>query len=188
VYPKNRVEGLSAQEMKWSTKIKEQRTFALALLVAAIVLISVGGISYVFVQQREEWTTVVFETSGVTLEIGVDWLYGEFRGMDHPNDILLAVGVSGEIAGGNGGSVRYNFNHDRMTLTEYLQLNETEHTAIFASGESSQYGVPGTSFGGGGWAGPINDETYVWALRFLEVGGQTEGSITISFRVIIRAM
>ena len=179
---------MSAQEMNWSTKIREQRKIVLAFVVATMVLISIGGISYIFVQEQEQWTTVVFETSGVTLGIGVDWLYGEFHGMDHPDYIHLAVGISGEIAGGNGGSVRYNFNHDRMTLTEYLQLNETEHNAIFASGESSQYGVPSTSFGGGGWAGPINDETYVWALRFLEVGGLTVGSITISFRVIIRAM
>ena len=174
--------------MKWSTKIREQRKIVLAFLVATMVLISIGGISYIFEQEKEQWTTVVFETSGVTLEIGVDWLYGEFQGMDHPDYIHLAVGISGEIAGGYGGSVRYNFNHERMTLTEYLQLSQTEHNAIFASGESAQYGVAGTSFGGGGWAGPINDETYVWALRFLEVDGQTEGSITISFRVIIRAL
>jgi hypothetical protein len=179
---------LSAQETKWSTKIREQRKIGLAFLVAMVVLFSVGGVSYIFVQQQEQWTTVVYERNGAILEIGVDWLYGEFQGMDHPDYIHLAVGISGEIVGGNGGSVRYNFNHERMTLTEYLQLNQTEHNAFFASGESSQYGVPSTSFGGGGWAGPINDETYVWALRFLEVGGETEGSITISFRITIRAL
>ena len=36
------------------------------------------------------------------------------------------------------------------------------------------------------WGGPIHEQQYVWALRFIEVGGETEGSISISFQVIIR--
>ena len=176
------------EQASFRKNVGEQKRLAAAILIVAMLLISVGGISYVFIQQQEQWTTVVYERRGAILEIGVDWLYGEFQGMDHPDYIHLAVGISGEISGGNGGSVRYNFGHRRMTLVEYLQLNETEHDAMFASGESSQSGVPGTSFGGGGWSGPINDYTYVWALRFLEVGGETTGSISISFQVIVRAM
>jgi len=167
-------------------RMKEQRMFSAALLVTAILLVSLTGVSYVIVQ-REQWTTVVYETSGVTLELGVDWLYGEFRGMEHPDDIFLVIGISGEIEGGNGGSVRYNFDYRRMNITEYLQLNETEHDSLFASSEAAEYGVLGDTFGGSGWGGPINDYTYVWALRFLEVGGRTTGSISISCQVIIRA-
>jgi hypothetical protein len=39
-----------------------------------------------------------------------------------------------------------------------------------------------------GWGGPIDAYQYVWALRFLEVCGVTEGSIEASFRVIVRPM
>ncbi|MHA2322155.1 MAG: CHASE3 domain-containing protein [Candidatus Thorarchaeota archaeon] len=179
---------LTTEMSNYRKRIKERRKIAAALLVAVMLLVPLGGMTYVAVQQalqQEEWTTVVYETSGVTLELGVTWLYGEFSGIEHPDNINLIVGVSGEIAGGNGGSVRYNFNHRRMTLTEYLQLNATEHDDMFASGESGQYGVPGTTFGGVGGSGPINDYTYVWVLRFLEVGGRTTGSISISFQVTI---
>ncbi len=165
-------------------RVKEKKKFVAAFIVSSVLLISLGGMTYL---QLEQWTTVVYETSGVTVEIGVDWLYGEFQGMDHPDNIFLVIGVSGEIVGGNGGSVRYNFDYEIMNLTEYLQLNETEHDAMFASSESSEYGVPGSFFGGSGWGGPINNYTYVWTLRFLEVGGRTDGSITISFQVVVRA-
>ena len=67
-------------------------------------------------------------------------------------------------------------------------MNETEHDAMFASSERAQYGVPGTTFGGGGMSGFINEYTYVWALRFMEVGGRPEGSVSISFQVFIRAL
>jgi len=154
------------------------------LLVVVIILIFIGGTIYVV--QREQYTRVVYEIDGHTLEIGVDWLYGEFRGTDLPGDMYLMVGIVGEIAEGTGGSIRYNFDHRRMTLTEYLQLNETEREDLFGSSEAGEYGVPGTRFGGGGWGGPIRDDTYVWALRFLEVGGATSGNITVSFRVIVR--
>jgi hypothetical protein len=170
------------QNTAWS----KNRKIVAGLLVVVIILISTSGISYLYMQ-REDYTTVVYETSGATMILGVTWLYGEFRGMDPPDNVNLGVGIVGNIAGGNGGSVRYNFNHQRMTLAEYLLLNETEHNQMFASGESGQSGVPGTAFGGGGLSGPINDYTYVWALRFLEVGGLTSGSISISFQVYIRA-
>ncbi|MHA2222894.1 MAG: hypothetical protein ACXAAO_12660 [Candidatus Thorarchaeota archaeon] len=176
---------LTTELSQYRKRTKEQRKFVAALLIAVMVLVPVGGVSYVSVQQ-EEWTTVVYETSGVTLELGVDWLYGEFTGMDHPDNINLIVGISGEIAGGKGGYARYNFNHRRMTLTEYLQLNATEHEDMFGRGIAGSTGY-GTTFGGGGGSGPINEYTYVWALRFLEVGGRTEGSISISFQVTIRA-
>ena len=171
--------------LNFRNKLKERRKFAAAFLITAMLLIPVGGMTYVSVQQ-EAWTTVVYETSDVTLELGVDWLYSEFRGMENPDNIILRVGIRGEIAGGKGGYASYNFNHRRMTLDEYLLLNETEHEAMFASGTSGSGGYSETF--GGGMSGPINEYTYVWALRFLEVGGQTEGSITISFRVIIQAM
>jgi hypothetical protein len=167
--------------------MKEQRSFSAALLVTAILLVSLSGMTYVIVQ-REQYTQVVYEINGHILEIGVDWLYGEFRGTDLPGDMYLMVGIVGEIAEGTGGSVRYNFDHRQMTLAEYLQLNETEHEEMFGRSESGEYGGVGTRFGGGGWGGPIRDETYVWTLRFLEVGGRTSGSITISFRVIVRLL
>ncbi|MFX1607248.1 MAG: hypothetical protein ACFFDD_15285 [Promethearchaeota archaeon] len=166
-------------------RMKEQRRFSAAFLVATILIVSLSGMTYVIVQ-REQWTTIVYETSGVTLELGVDWLYGEFTGMDHPDNIHLSVGCVGEIAGGNGGSAHFNFGHRRMTLFEYLQLSETEHEDLFGSGEAGNLGYSKTF--SSGWGGPINEATYVWALRFLEVGGLTEGSISISFQVIVRAV
>lgn len=156
-----------------------------ALLVAAMLLISIGGFSYVSFQ-REALTTVVYEINGYTMEIGVTWLFNEFRGMEPPDNIMLGIGIIGDISEGTGGSVRYNFEHRRMNLEEYHQLNETEHDSMFASGESGEYGLPGTAFGGGGLSGPIHDYTYVFALRFLEVGGQTEGSISVSIQIYIR--
>ena len=176
---------LNAEQANFRNKVRVQKRFPAAILIAAMLLISIGGISYVFVQQ-EEWTTVVYEASGVTLELGVDWLYGEFTGMEHPDNIHLSVGVVGEIAGGNGGSAHFNFGHRRMTIFEYLQLSETEHEDQFGSGEAGNLGYSRTF--SSGWGGPINEVTYVWALRFLEVGGVTEGSISISFQVIVRAM
>ncbi len=164
--------------------LKQRRRLVAAFLITAILLIPLGGMGYVSVQQ-DEWTTVVYQTSGVTMELGIDWLYGEFTGMDHPDSIHLAVGCEGVIAGGNGGSASFNFDHRRMTLVEYLQLNETEHEDLFGSSVSGNNGYRETF--SSGWGGPIREQTYVWALRFIEVGGQTEGSISISFQVIIRA-
>ena len=167
--------------------LKQRRRRVTAILVSAILLIPMGGMSYVTVQQnvqQNEWTTVVYETSGVTMELGIDWLFGEVTGMDHPDSILLSVGCVGGIVGGNGGSASFNFGHRRMTLVEYLQLNETEHEDLFGSGISENNGYRETFTSG--WGGPIHEQTYVWVLRFLEVGGQTEGSISISFQVIIR--
>jgi hypothetical protein len=160
-----------------------QRRFFTAFLVAAILLLSIGGLSYFAFQQA--YTTVVYEVSDVPLTLGVDYLYGEFRGIDPPDNLILGLGIKGDIAEGNGGSVRYNFDYRKMTLAEYLQLNETEHELMLSSSETSEYGLFGSAFGGGGLGGPINDDTYVWFLRFLEVGEKTTGNITISFQIYI---
>ena len=167
-----------------SEKRRRQRGFAAAFLVTAMLLISIGGLSYITFQQIQ--TTVVYEASDVILALGVEYLYGEFRGMDPPDGVILGLGIKGDIAEGTGGYVRYNFDHRKMTLVEYLQLNESEHELMLSSSETSEYGLLGSTFGGSGLGGPINDHTYVWFLRFLEVGERTTGSITISFQIYIR--
>lgn len=101
---------LNAEQANFRNKVRVQKRLPAAIFIAAMLLISIGGISYVIVRQ-EDWTTVVYETNGVTLELGVDWLYGEFTGMDHPDNIHLSVDCVGEIAGGNGGSAHFNFGH-----------------------------------------------------------------------------
>jgi len=165
------------------TEKSGQRRFVAAFLLTAMLLLSIGGLSYITFQQVQ--TTVVYEAWDVTLALGVEWLYGEFRGIDPPDGVDLGLGIRGNIAEGTGGSVRYNFDYRRMTLVEYLQLNETEHELMLSSSETGEYGLIGSTFGGGGLSGPINDYTYVWFLRFLEVGGRTIGSITISFQIYI---
>ncbi len=167
------------------TSLKRRRSLVTAVLIIAILLIPLGGMSYVSVQQ-DEWTTVVYETSGVTVELGVDWLYGEFTGLDPTANINLAVGCEGVIAGGNGGSAHFNFDHRQMTLNEFLQLNGTEIEDMFGRSEAGNTGQRDTF--SSGWSGPIHAQQYVWVLRFNEVGGETIGLITISFQVIIRAM
>ena len=171
-------------ESQESEKRRGQRGFAAASLVTVMLLISIGGLSYITFQQVH--TTVVYEVSDVTLALGVEYLYGEFRGMDPPDGVMLGLGIKGEIAEGSGGNVRYNFDHRKMTLVEYLQLNESEHELMLSSSETFEYGRLGSTFGGSGLTGPIEDYTYVWFLRFLEVGGRTMGSITISFQIYIR--
>lgn len=160
-----------------------RRRFFVAFLVAAVLLISIGGLSYFAFQQT--YTTVVYEASDVSLALGVDYLYGEFQGISSPNGLGLGLGIRGEIAEGTGGSIRYNFDYARMTLTEYLQLSETERQLMLSSSETGEYGLLGSAFGGSGLSGPINDYTYVWFLRFLEVDGKTTGNITISFQIYI---
>lgn len=167
------------------TALKQRRRLVAAFLITAILLIPMGGMSYVSTQQNE-WTTVVYEVSGVTVELGVDWLYGEFTGLEPADNIDLLVGCEGEIAGGNGGSAHFNFNHRQMTLNEFLQLNDTELEDMFGRSESGNFGERDTF--SGGWSGPIHAVQYIWVLRFNEVGGETEGFITISFQVIIRAL
>ncbi|MGY5854951.1 MAG: hypothetical protein RTS72_00020 [Candidatus Thorarchaeota archaeon] len=166
--------------------LNQRRRLVAAILITAILLIPMGGIGYVSVQQ-DEWTTVVYQTSGsVTVELGVDWLYGEFTGLDPPDNINLAVGIEGVIAGGNGGSAHFNFDHRQMTLNEFLQLNGTEIEDMFGRSEAGNTGQRDTF--SSGWSGPIHAHQYVWVLRFNEVGGETVGHIDISFQIIIRAM
>lgn len=167
------------------TALKQRRRLVAVFLIIAILLIPIGGMSYVSTQQNE-WTTVVYEASGVTVELGVDWLYGEFTGLEPADNIDLAVGCEGVIAGGNGGSAHFNFNHRQMTLNEFLQLNDTELEDMFGYSESGNVGQRDTF--SSGWGGPIHANQYIWVLRFNEVGGETEGFITISFQVIIRAL
>jgi len=164
--------------------LKQKRRPVESILVIAIILISIAGIGYISVQQGQ-WTTVVYQTSGMTVEIG-EWLYGEFTGLEHPDNILLSVGCVGEIIGGGAGSVRFNFNHREMTLNEFLQLNDTELEDTFGRSWAENFGGSGTF--DSGWGGPIHEQQYVWVLRFLEVYGITEGSIEISFQVIIRPL
>ena len=133
----------------------------------------------------DEWTDVVYQTDGMTVEIG-EWVYGEFSGFDHPDNVLLSLGCVGEIIGGVSGSIRFNFDHREMSLTEFLQLNNTELENLFGSGVSENYGGEGAF--DSGWGGPIDALHYVWALRFLKVGEITEGSIGVNFQVIIRPM
>ena len=163
------------------TALKQRRKLVAVFLVTAILLIPLGGMSYVSTQQST-WTTVVYEASGVTVELGVDWLYGEFTGLEPTDNIDLAVGCEG----GNGGSAHFNFKHRQMTLGEFLLLNDTELEDMFGRSESGNIGESDTF--SSGWGGPIHANQYIWVLRFNEVGGETEGFITISFQVIIRAL
>jgi hypothetical protein len=167
-------------------ELKLRRRIIAALAVAAILLIPLAGMGYVSVRQ-EEWTQVVYESpaGGEMAEIGQQWLYGEFFGVNPPDNVHLAVGCQGEIlsGGSNLDHITMNFEHRRMSMDEFLHLNDTEVEDMFGSGESGNYGTSGTF--GTGWGGPIHAVQYVWALRFLDVLGQTEGSVRVSFRVII---
>lgn len=160
-----------------------QRRFFAAVLFTAMLLLSVGGLSYIAFQQAH--TAVVYEASDMSLALGVDYLYGEFRGIASPDRVYLGLGIKGSIAEGTGGNVRYNFDYQEMTLIEFLQLNESEHELMLSSSETGESGLLGSAFGGSGLSGPINDDTYVWFLRFLEVGGRTTGNITISFQIYL---
>jgi hypothetical protein len=162
--------------------LKKRQQMASAIIVISIVLIPIGGIGYVSVR-HDEWTKVVYQTSGLSLGIG-EWIYGEFTGLDPLENINLDVGCVGQIIGGAGGSVRFNFNHRSMTLDEFLQLNETEVERLFGQGVAESF-LAGGAFNSG-WGGPIYAQQYVWALRFLEVGGIAEGQIEVSFQVIVR--
>ncbi len=169
-------------------ELKLRRRIIAALAVAAILLIPLAGMGYVSVRQ-EEWTQVVYESpaGGEMVEVGQQWLYGEFFGVNPPDNVHLAVGCLGEILSGGGDSdvVRMNFEHRQMSLDEFLHLNDTEIEDMFGRSESGNYGTSG-SFSTG-WGGPIHAVQYIWVLRFLDALGQTEGSISISFRVIMRA-
>ncbi len=168
-------------------ELKLRRRIMAALAVAAILLIPLAGMGYVSVR-REEWTQVVYESpaGGEIVEIGQQWLSGEFFGVDAPDNVDILVGCQGTIlsGGGNLDSITVNFDHRPMTLDEFLHLNDTEIEDMFGRGESGTHGTTGTF--GCGW-GSIHAVQYTWALRFLDVLGQTEGTISVSFRVIIRA-
>jgi hypothetical protein len=107
-------------------------------------------------------------------------------GVDVPDYVSLLVGCEGEISNwvGGPGEIYYNFQHREMTLMEFQQMNATEKEDLFGSGTGGSHGTTG-SFGGG-WQGPIHNIEYVWALRFLDINGETEGTFSISFRVIVR--
>ncbi|MCK4244674.1 MAG: hypothetical protein KAX20_03515 [Candidatus Omnitrophica bacterium] len=168
-------------------ELKQRRRIMAALAVAAILLIPLAGMGYTSVRQ-EEWTQVVYESpaGGEMVEIGQQWLSGEFFGVDAPDNVDILVGCQGTIlsGGGNLDSITVNFDHRPMTLDEFLHLNDTEIEDMFGRGESGTHGTTGTF--GCGW-GSIHAVQYTWALRFLDVLGQTEGTISVSFRVIIRA-
>lgn len=164
--------------------LKRRRRIVASVFLITIILIPISGMGYVSML-NSEWTTVVYQTSGLNVEIG-DWLYGEFTGLDAPDNIELLVGCRGTVAGGGSGSVRFNFKHRAMSLNEFLQLNDTELEDTFGRGWSENFG--GTGEFHSSWSGPIRNQQYVWVLRFLEVYGLTEGSIEISFSIIIRAM
>jgi len=160
---------------------------AMVVSAAIIILIFIGGFSYVQVKQ-DEWTQVVYESpsEGESVAIG-DWLYGSFTGVEPSSSLSLGLTIQGRILDWSGGTgdVFYTFEHRAMTWSEFLNLNETEFLDMFETGESGSHGVIG-SFSGG-LRGPIHDEDYVWALRFNNVNGRTSGSLEVWFQVILRA-
>ncbi len=170
-------------------ELKLRRRIIAALAVAAILLIPLAGMGYRSVRQGE-WTQVVYEspTGGEMVEVGQQWLCGEFFGVDSPDNVDLVVGCQGEIldGGSNLDYIAVDFEHRRMSLDEFLHLNDTEIEDMFGGNEEMTYGTSGPFNTGRG--GPIHAVQYIWVLRFLDVRGQTEGSIKVSFRVIISAI
>ncbi len=168
-------------------ELYRRQKYAVAISIAIIILISLGGFSYVQVKQGE-WTQVVYESpsEGESVAIG-DWLYGSFTGVEPSNSITLGVTCEGRILDWSGGSgyVYLTFEHRAMTLSELQELNETEFSDMFGHSEGVNHGVIGTF--NGGLCGPIHEIEYVWALRFNDVNGRTSGSVDIWFQVIIRA-
>ena len=168
-------------------ELYRRQRYAVAISIVIIILISLGGFSYVQVRQGE-WTQVVYESSsdGESVAIG-DWLYGSFTGVEPSDSITLGVTCEGRILDWSGGSgyVFFTFEHRAMTLSEFLALNETEFSDMFDHGESGNHGVIGTF--SGSLSGPIHETEYVWVLRFNDVNGRTSGSVDIWFQVIIRA-
>ena len=170
-------------------ELKLRRRIMAALAVAAILLIPLAGMGYRSVRQGE-WTQVVYESpaGGEMVEVGQQWLCGEFFGIDSPDNVDLVVGCQGEIldGGGNLDYIAVDFEHRRMSLDEFLHLNDTEIEDMFGGNEEVTYGTSGPFNTGRG--GPIHAVQYIWVLRFLDVRGQTEGSVKVSFRVIISAI
>ena len=168
-------------------ELYRRQRYAVAISIAIIILISMGGFSYVQVRQGE-WTKIVYESpsEGESVAIG-DWLYGSFTGIEPSNSILLGVTCEGRILDWSGGSgyVYFTFEHRAMTSSEFQGLNETEFSDMFGHSEGGNHGVIGTF--NGGLSGPIHETEYVWVLRFNDVNGRTSGSVDIWFQVIIRA-
>jgi len=168
-------------------ELYRRQRYAVAISIAIIILISLGGFSYVQVRQGE-WTQVVYESpsEGESVEIG-NWLYGSFTGVEPSGSISLGVTCEGRILDWSGGTgqVYFTFEHREMTLSEFQELNETEFSDLFDHSESGNLASTGTF--GGGLCGPLRDVEYVWVLRFNDVNGRTSGSVDIWFQVIIRA-
>ena len=172
---------------KLHDELKRRRKTTTAFALAFILIIPFSSTGYVNIRQ-EEWTKVVYESppGGETVQVG-EWLYGPFTGIEASENIHLVVGCQGELLSGGGGGAYFemNFDHREMSYNELLAMNETELEDKFGRGTSGNYGST-TTFSTG-WGGPIHEDEYVWVLRFLDVGGQTDGSIRVSFRVLIRA-
>jgi hypothetical protein len=166
-------------------KLKRRKKMVIAFTFTFMLIIPITTTGYVNVR-KEEWRKVVYESpaGGESVEIG-EWIYGAFTGMDAPENVGLGVGCEGEVLSGGGGGTyfEFNFDHEDMSLNDLLKLNETELEDKFGRGTSGNFGSS-TSFHSGR-SGPIHDIQYVWVLRFLDVGGQTDGSIRISLRVVI---
>jgi hypothetical protein len=168
-------------------ELKRRRKTVTAFAFAFMLVIPVSSTVYVSSRQ-EEWRKVVYETpaGGLSVEVG-EWLYGAFTGIDAPENIHLAVGCEGEILQGGGSApyIEYTFDHRQMSLNELLQLNETEFEDTFGRSWGRNSGTSTTFHSGRG--GPIHDDQYVWVLKLIDIGGQTDGSIRVSFRVVISA-
>jgi hypothetical protein len=165
-----------------------RRKKVIALAIAAIIAVPFSFISYAQVR-RQEWTQVVYESpsGGETLTID-EWDFGSFTGVEPSPSIFLSVGCSGRIVDWTGGSglIEYVFEHRAMTLIEFQGLNETEFDDLFGHSLTTNYGTIGTF--GGGWSGPIDNQEYVWVLKFTNVNGRTSGSVSVWFQVVISAI
>lgn len=183
---------LLEQDRKTLTRLQAEvgtrRRFTTTFLVLLIILIPILGVSYTTARD-EEWTTVVYESpsGGENIVIG-EWKYGSFRGMDSPMNIDLSLGCQGQIHSWSGGSgdVYLNFEYREMTIAEFQAMNETAREDMFGRGWSGSHGSTG-SFSTG-WQGPVRNENYLWVLRFFDVNGQTEGTILVTLRILIRAI
>ncbi len=169
-------------EIMNSLRVRRRNIGTTVLLI--VVLMPLTGISYVSLRQSE-WTRVVYESpaGGEAIEIGA-WYYNSFEGIEPAQNLYLSVGCEGEILEGGGpeANITLNFDSREMTLAELQELNETQLEDMFGRGWSctSSNRVFST-----GWHGPIHEAQYVWVLRFLNVGGQTEGMVLVRFQVMI---
>jgi hypothetical protein len=181
------VDGQKSESLiRLRAKMTARRKTVAVPLILLIAFIPLLGFAYT--QQRiAEYYYVVYESpsGGELVEIG-QWLSGSFMGMDVPDYVSPLVGCEGEIENwvGGPGDIRFNFQHREMTLMEFQQMNATEKEDLFGSGWTRSYERTGTF--DSGEEGPIHDVEYVWALRFLDINGETEGTFSISFRVIVR--